>query len=438
MKHTLYHIALLIIALLYSNEHHGQELLTIQEAVTIAMENNFDIKIASNSVAISEKNNSLANAGILPSINGTMTNNNTVVDIVQTQANGDERKLDGARNSNLSYGISLNWTIFDGLRMFARHDQLKELENLSQTELKRTILTKVSSVFSVYYDLVQQKQQLTALDSTIEISKQRLETAKNRYTIGKASKLEVLNAEVDLNTDITSHLRQLEIYNNTKVQLNELLAREVTTDFDVYTIITVAQNLNLKNLQTLAATQNPQLQSQLIQKRIQELQLKQVKANRLPLVQVNTGYNFSNSKSPFGFATQSESQGYNYGFSASLPIFNGFLQSKNEKIASLEVEKSELEVAQLTQLLQAQLASAYQTYLTNLELITLEAKNETIAKENLDITLEKFRIGTITTIEFRAAQLNYVNAKVRYSNAQYLAKLSEIALKELAGSLSLE
>lgn len=388
MKHTLYHIALLIIALLYSNEHHGQELLTIQEAVTIAMENNFDIKIASNSVAISEKNNSLANAGILPSINGTMTNNNTVVDIVQTQANGDERKLDGARNSNLSYGISLNWTIFDGLRMFARHDQLKELENLSQTELKRTILTKVSSVFSVYYDLVQQKQQLTALDSTIEISKQRLETAKNRYTIGKASKLEVLNAEVDLNTDITSHLRQLEIYNNTKVQLNELLAREVTTDFDVYTIITVAQNLNLKNLQTLAATQNPQLQSQLIQKRIQELQLKQVKANRLPLVQVNTGYNFSNSKSPFGFATQSESQGYNYGFSASLPIFNGFLQNKNEKIASLEVEKSELEVAQLTQLLQAQLASAYQTYLTNLELITLEAKNETIAKENLDITLE--------------------------------------------------
>ena len=290
----------------------------------------------------------------------------------------------------------------------------------------------------MYYDLVQQKQQLTALDSTIEISKQRLETAKNRYTIGKASKLEVLNAEVDLNTDITSHLRQLEIYNNTKVQLNELLAREVTTDFDVYTIITVAQNLNLKNLQTLAATQNPQLQSQLIQKRIQELQLKQVKANRLPLVQVNTGYNFSNSKSPFGFATQSESQGYNYGFSASLPIFNGFLQNKNEKIASLEVEKSELEVAQLTQLLQAQLASAYQTYLTNLELITLEAKNETIAKENLDITLEKFRIGTITTIEFRAAQLNYVNAKVRYSNAQYLAKLSEIALKELAGSLSLE
>lgn len=152
----------------------------------------------------------------------------------------------------------------------------------------------------------------------------------------------------------------------------------------------------------------------------------------------NTGYNFSNYKSPFGFATQSESQGYNYGFSASLPIFNGFLQNKNEKIASLEVEKSELEVAQLTQLLQAQLASAYQTYLTNLELITLEAKNETIAKENLDITLEKFRIGTITTIEFRAAQLNYVNAKVRYSNAQYLAKLSEIALKELAGSLSLE
>ena len=82
------------------------------------------------------------------------------------------------------------------------------------------------------------------------------------------------------------------------------------------------------------------------------------------------------------------------------------------------------------------MSTLYQTYLTNLELINLEQNNEAIAKQNLAITIDKLKIGTITTIEFRAAQLNYVNARVRNSNAQYQAKLSEIALKELAGNIS--
>jgi outer membrane protein TolC len=96
-----------------------------------------------------------------------------------------------------------------------------------------------------------------------------------------------------------------------------------------------------------------------------------------------------------------------------------------------------MQIEQQSLALSAQLVTAYQTYLTNLELIDLEEKNEVI-KQNLDITLDKFRIGTITTLEFRTAQLNYVNAKVRYSNAQFQAKTSEIALRELAGNLVLD
>jgi outer membrane protein TolC len=131
--------------------------------------------------------------------------------------------------------------------------------------------------------------------------------------------------------------------------------------------------------------------------------------------------------------TQSTSRGLNYGFSA-LNLFDGFAQNRNEKIAGIQIENSKMQIEQQSLALSAQLVTAYQTYLTNLELIDLE-KNEVIAKQNLDITLDKFRIGTITTLEFRTAQLNYVNAKVRYSNAQFQAKTSEIALRELAGNL---
>jgi len=415
----------------------AQELLTVEDAVKIALENNYEIKIASNDLKIDQQNVSLANAGVLPQLNATVTDNNSILDTKQTQSDGSERELNGARNMNLAYGVALNWTIFDGLRMFARYDQLKELEKLGDAELKLAIFTKVSDVITTYYDLVQQQQQLKALDTAIVISNLRISTADNRYKIGKASKLEVLNAQVDLNTDTTALLRQKELYANTKIFLNEILARDVKTDFSVVDEVTIDETLLLPELMTLAEKQNPQLQSQIINKRISELQLKQVKANRYPTVNITSGYNFTRTEASLGFTTQSTGQGFTYGINATMNIFNGGLQNRNERVAKIQVENSKIVIEQQLKMLESQLSSAYQTYLTNLQLTKLEAKNEDIAKENLDITLAKFKIGTIAPLEFREAQLNYVNAKVRNSNAQYAAKVSEINLKELAGNLSL-
>jgi outer membrane protein TolC len=153
-------------------------------------------------------------------------------------------------------------------------------------------------------------------------------------------------------------------------------------------------------------------------------------------VNLTSGYNFTESQSSLGFTSENSSRGFTYGFNASMNIFDGFNQNRNEKVAKLQIENSQIAIEQQNMILNTQLSTAYQTYLTNLELIELEDSNESIAKQNLEITLDKFRIGTITTLEFRTAQLNYVNAKVRHSNAEYQAKLSEIALKELAGNIS--
>ncbi|MFV5696526.1 TolC family protein [Flavobacterium sp. LB3P122] len=415
---------------------NAQEVLTIEDAVKIALENNYEIKIAANNLLIDKTNVSLGNANMLPKVSATIVDNNSVQNSSQTRQDGTETELDNAKNNSLSYGIGLDWTIFDGLRMFARLDQLKELQKLGEAQLKLTIITKISDVNATYFDLVQQQQQLSALDSTIVISNQRLTLAQNRFTIGKASKLEVLNAQVDLNTDKVTLLRQKELFVNTKILLNQILARDAKIDFKVANAIVVDNKLLLPELSALAKKQNPQLETQIINKRVAELQLKQIKAGRYPNIKINTGYNFSESQSSLGFVSQSASKGLNYGFSASLNLFDGFAQNRNEKIAEIHIENSKMTIEQQNLTLHSQLAISYQTYTTNLELIALEEKNEAIAKQNLNITLDKFRIGTITTLEFRTAQLNYVNAKVRYSNAQFQAKLSEIALKELAGNLS--
>ncbi len=437
-KYKLWSLYLSVCLGLLSVESQAQELLTLEEAVEIALEKNYDIRLAKNELKADSLGVSPGYAGMLPRVFAQANTNNSTQNISQTRSDGNVIELDNAKNNNINYGVGMDWTIFDGLKMFARFDQLKELEKLGKAELQYTLLNRVSDVMITYYDLVQQQQQLTALDSTLVISEQRVELADNRFSIGKASKLEVLNAMVDLNTDKTLYIRQSERYIHTKIKLNEIMSRDSTIDFKVVDEVLIASDLQLTDLEHLASTQNPELQAQLINKRISELELKQVKGDRFPRISATSGYNFSDSESSLGFTTKNNAQGWNYGFAASIDIFNGSNQNRNEKIAKLQIENSTIAIDRQKQTIKAQLHTAFQTYLTNLSLIDLETNNEEIAKENLDITLAKYKIGTIPTIEFRTAQLNYINATLRLSDAIYQAKLSEITLKQLAGSLSFQ
>lgn len=428
-------IGKLLFLFLLGFSSQAQEMLKLEDAVKIALENNYEIKIAKNNLKIDETNSTAGNSGMLPNVNATLTNNNSILNTSQTQADGTERTLDNARNLNLTYGIGLDWTIFDGMKMFARREQLKVLQKQGEAELKLAVVTKISDVYATYFDLVQQQQQIKALDTAIVISNQRLTTAQNRYSIGKAAKLEVLNAQVDLNTDVSSRLKQLDLYQNAKIRLNEILAREIAADFIVEDKMAIDESLNFTDLKTLAEKQNPQLQAQILEKNNVELQLKQVKAGRYPTVKLNSGYNFTHTEASLGFLTQSSSRGLVYGINASVPIFSGFNQNRNEKVAKLQVDNADFVLNQQKNALQSQLAMAFQSFKTNLELSKVEEKNTEIAKQNLDITQAKFKIGTITPIEYRTAQLNYVQALVRYSNAQFQTKLYEISLKELSGTL---
>jgi outer membrane protein TolC len=437
MQHKFIFLFSLFLSVLSIDNSQAQEILTLEDAVKIALEKNYDIKLVANDLKIDQNNVNRANAGMLPSLDATLTNNNTLQNSSQTRSTGEVTERKNARGSNLNYGAGLSWTIFDGFRMFARYDQLKEFQKLGEAELQQTILARVGDVVSTYYEIVNQQNQLRAFDSAIVISRLRVQTAQNRFIIGKAARLEVLNAQVDLNTDTTNLVRQQELYRNTQIRLNELMARDVNIVFKVPNELFIDNKLTLDQLNTLAMQQNPTLKAALINRRVAELELKQVKANRYPTINLNTGYNFNRSESALGFATLNTGRGLSYGVSASLNIFNGFLQRRTEQNASTLIENAQLQYEQTNLNIKSQLATAYQTYLTSLTLVTLEENNQKIAKQNLDITLDKYRLGSISPVEFRDAQLNYLNARVRFNNAQYLAKVAEISLKEIAGALNL-
>lgn len=414
----------------------GKPLLTVSDAIKIALENNYDIRIARNDLKMDQANVSWGNAGALPVITAEFNDNNALTNSTQIRNDGTRTELDNARNSNINYGVALGWTVFDGLGMFARYDRLEEMRKLGEAELQGMIIDRISNVVSRYYDLVQQKQVLASLDTTLVISNQRVELARNRFTIGKASKLEVLNAQVDLNTDQTNLMRLQESYANAKIQLNEVMARDTKTDFNVSDDLVPDASLQLPSLEELALKQNPQLLQLQISKTVAEYDLRAIKAQRYPVIGVSTGYNFAETESSLGFTQATSSKGLNYGFSASIPIFNGFNQNRSEKVARIAIENARIATEKQNLAVLSQLGTAYQTYLTNLSLIELEQKNEEIARQNLEITMEKYRIGTIPTIEYRTAQLNFLNAQVRHSTAKYNAKVSEIALRQIAGNLT--
>lgn len=416
----------------------AQEKLGLEEAVSVALKNNYDIKLVNNDTQIAKNNVNPGNAGMLPRLDGNFTDGGSKQNITRTQSNGNEQTLDGVRNTSMSYGASLGWTIFDGLQMFTNYERLKALQKLGEVNAKATILTTVSSVINAYYTVLKEQQLVAARDSALDISRLRLTIANNKLTIGRGSKLDVLTAKVDYNTDTSAYLQEINLLKTAKTALNQVMARALNTDFSVDERIDLDAALDYTTLASGMAQLNPDLQNAFINKKIAELNLKQVKGQRYPVVAVNSGYEFQKSANPTGFNTQQRSNGFTYGITASLNLFNGFLQRQNERNAKIGINSSELAFEKIKQDINAQLLSTYQNYSTSLDLLKIEKNNVDIAKENLDITLEKYRLGSIAPLELREAQRNSIDAITRYLEAQYQAKLAEISLKEISGTLNIQ
>ncbi|QPH38542.1 TolC family protein [Pedobacter endophyticus] len=415
----------------------AQEKLTLQEAVTIAMQNNYDIKISKNDIAIAKNNANIGNAGMLPSLIGTYSNGGSIQNTRQTPATGADRVINGAKSTNNDLGADLNWTVFDGFSMFANYDRLKELQKQGEVASRLTILTTIADVITAYYDVVRQQQLLVAADSAMDVSILRTNIAKTKLQLGRGSKLDVLTAQVDYNTDTSSFLQIKNALQVAKVRLNQLMVRDISTDFSVINSIDIDAAISFTKQAEIAEQQNPNVQNAFINQRIASLTLKAIRGARYPVISLNSGYSRANSTSPTGFNQKFAANGFTYGVTASINLFNGFLQRQQERNAKIEIETASLNLNKTKLDVNAQLLSAYQNYSTFLDLVKLEQRNVDIAKENLDITLAKYRLGSIAPLELREAQRNAIDAQNRFIEMQYQAKIAETTLKEISGNIDL-
>ncbi|HKR05392.1 MAG TPA: TolC family protein [Bacteroidia bacterium] len=413
----------------------AQEKLTLQQAIETGLKNNYSIIIAKNESEMAKNNATLGNAGMLPQINLGLTQNNSVTDTKQKYSTGSEVNRTGATSNSLNAYAALDWTIFDGFKMFAAYNKLKELNTLGDLQARQIIENTVSEIISAYFDIVKQQALLTVIDTAQKISAVKLNIAKTKFNIGSSSKVEYLQAQVDMNAGISSYKKQQITIDASKVNLNKLLARDVSLEYEVADSIEINYNPTYEDLKAKAGKDNTSLQIAQRNITISGLTIKELRAERFPVIGLNGSYDYSKSTSQANFVLENRTTGFNYGFTATYNLFNGFTLNKRIKNAKLDLENSNINFNSAQTEVNAELIIAFKNFENNLELLQMEESNGNLAKENVDLSLERFKVGAIDQLQLKEAQQSYVEAQNRLVNARFDTKIAETGLKKLAGEL---
>lgn len=412
----------------------SQDLLTLEEAISVGLESNYNVQLFRNLSEIAENNRSLGNAGFLPTISATATSTERVEDS-DFIAGGESRSTAGARNSNRNAGLNLNWTLFDGFQMFRSHDRLSVLLDVGDEELRLEMELLTANITLGYYNIIRINEQLIILENNIYVTEERILIEETKVDLGSGSEYDLLQARSDLNADRAAYLRENNSLTQAKIVLNQLLSRAPDTNFNVADDIPIDRNLSEEELYQKIMIDNTQLSIARMEKEISNLEVRTIRGERYPEVSLTSGYSFNRSENDGGFIRFNESTGFSVGLTARVNLFDGFnlnrrvenakIQSKNAVI-NYDIQKLRLESDFLT---------IYRAYQNSIELVDLEERNLENAEQTVDIALERFRLGSISSLELREAQRTFLQAENRLINAKFEAKVAETELMQLSGEL---
>jgi outer membrane protein TolC len=411
------------------------QILSIDDAIEIALKSNYDIQIARQNLETVKANNTVGNAGMLPNINATVGNNFSVNNLNQEFTNGTEIVRNNVLGNNLNANVALNWTVFDGLRMFITKNKLAQFEAMERFNLMENVQNTVAQVILAYYDIARQQQQLKALKEALNIAEERRKIAEAKFTLGSSSKVDFLQAKVDANQ------KRAEIYNQenniitAKKNLNRLLGRDIDLSFTISDAIALEKNTDLVSLKTQALKENYELKMTAKSKEIARLEKKEVGSLLSPTINLNAAYNYSLSNSQAGFILFNQSFGPSVGGTVNIPIFNGLEVNRQWQQAKINIQKQEYQYENVRAKVNIAVDKAMRDYLNTLEILELEEMNIELAKENKNIAAERFRLSQSSALEFREAQKSYEDALTRTVNARFNTKTAEVEMKRISGQL---
>jgi len=431
-----YKVILFLTVLNFSYSGHTQQVLEKSEAIALALENNYGIKTANNNLEVAENNADLLNSGYLPSLTGnagaTFNNDNLEAEF----SNGESTTLNGAESSRYNASLNLNYTLFDGLGRYYNYKSLKAQYKLSELEARQTIETTISQLLTVYFDVARNEENLETLKKALLISKNRLTRAQYQFEYGQSNKLGVLNAEVDINNDSINIISAKQLLENSKRDLNLVMGNTLKSEFSVDTTVVFLLELNKEELLSKLKQNNITLLQ--VEKNI-DISNYAIKANKgayLPTLGLTGSYGWNkNNNNSASFLAVSTNTGLSAGLNLSWNIFDGGSAITRVKNAKIDLENRELQKQEVLLSIERDFQNAWDDYQNKLKIYQIQEANIITAHNNFERTNEQFKIGRTTSIEFRQAQLNLLNARLNRNQAKYQAKTAEVLVLQLSGEL---
>ncbi len=415
----------------------AQDVYSLRECIETGLERNYSIRIIRNEQQISDNNATPGNAGYLPTVDmsggfsGSINNNrNKLMD-------GTTEKQNGVNSETGNIGLNVNWTVFDGFGIQAEYSRLKELQRMGELNTRMTIEDFVADLSTEYYNRIRQNIRLRNLRSSLDLSRERVRIAEERYHIGSGSRMDLQQAQVDFNSDSSKVLNQLEVVNTSRIRLNELMALENVEENIAVKDSVIYPNIFLDEVELWKSTieSNASLLIAQKNKTLSELDYKKVKSRNYPYVKLNAGYGYTANWYEVGTTDLQQRLGLNYGVTVGLSLFDGLNRRRERRNARIEIENKELRMQELELALRADMSNLWMAYQNNLDLWSLEKENLVVAQENYRIAIDRYKLGELSGIELREAQNSLLEAEERQSIAEYSTKLCEVSLLQLSGQI---
>ena len=414
----------------------GQDSLSYEACVGIALKNNYDILIAVDNQEIASNSATVGNAGLLPTVtldggvNGSI-NNVTQQFITET----DDTKFTGAKSTSQNARLGITYNIYQGNTRLNRLKNLRIQSKWSELQTKSTVEETMVLVGNFFFQLVGFQENLHLQQDILDVSNERFQRVSYQYEFGNALKIDVLNAEVNLNSD---SLRFLQAKNNLfKAQQNLLVAMgsndslSVVVDND----ISFLTDLDKQTLKSELETQNTYLL--LADNKITQSQLNASIASgqMAPVIGSNLSYGINNQQSETGIVSSNLSHGLNAGITLSFDLYDGNKKRIAKQNAIIQTKISEKERDNTSLTLNKDLENSWYEYSYQMSVIRLQKRNIATNKANFDRSTELFQFGQITSTQYREAQINYLQSRFDFILSHTVAKIEELKLLQLSGRL---
>lgn len=429
-------IPLLLLIALAANALQAQ-VATLKSCLETGLTNNYSLRIVRNNEQVAANNATRAAAGMLPTVSATAgyaASLDSRTTRLRPDGSSSERHAGG---TTLRASLDAEWTVFDGFRLQANYQRLQELRRQGATQTRIAIEDYMADVATQYYNLVQQHIRLANLNYAVALSRERLRIVQERYVIGSASRLDLLQARVDFNADSAQSLKQRELLATSCIRLSQLMARDGDHQHLLVrdTAIAVDATLNPDTLWAATLRCNASLLRAAQERRLAETDYRSVRSRDYPYVKLNAGYGYSLTTASTGTTRSRGEWGGDIGVTVGYRLFDGN-RRREFRNAQIAIDNAALAEKDLELSLRADLADLWQAYRNNLSLLTLERENLVAARENYFIANERFLLGDLSGIEMREAQKSLLDAEERILVAEYNTKLCEISLHQISGTVT--